>query len=217
MDNVADFLKSTPGVESDHPRIRELAGNITEGAQDPHQAARQLFLWVRDTIKYGVNQPFFLPEHFRATRIIERGQGFCVQKAVVLAALARASTIPARLVFADIINHMAPTWAQDLMGTNLFVYHCYTEMHLGGRWVQATPAFNRVLSDTHGFPLVEFDGKNDAIFPPTNQSGGPFVEYVKSHGSFADVPLEPMLEAWVECYGEERVEFWKVAFLQEAP
>ena len=74
---------------------------------------------------------------------------------------------------------------------------------------------NRSICEEHGFPLVEFDGYNDAIFPPTNAQGQPFVEYVNSHGTFADVPLEPMLQAWVDCYGQDRVESWKQSFYQE--
>ena len=38
---------------------------------------------------------------------LARGYGFCVNKAVLLAALARAVGIPARLGFADVRNHLS--------------------------------------------------------------------------------------------------------------
>ena len=209
-----EFLKPSETIECDHPRIVALVNEISNGAQDEHDKARRLFLWVRDQVKYALDNPFWLPEHYQATGILDRGQGYCVQKALVLCTLARAGGIPSRLIFADIRNHMVPQTFLEMAGTNLFVYHCYTDLHLGGKWVQATPAFDQNLCKEMGYPLVEFDGNNTAIFPPTDEKGRQFVEYIRNHGPFADVPLEPMLQAWEDAYGREKVEFWKNAYLK---
>jgi hypothetical protein len=100
-----------------------------------------------------------------------------------------------------------------MMGTNVFTYHCYDELYLGERWVAMTAAFDRVTCEDNDFPLVEFDGHHDAIFAAEDGQGRRFVEYVRHHGAFADVPMEPMLQAWEDVYGPERVELWKQAYL----
>jgi transglutaminase-like putative cysteine protease len=211
---VDEFLKPSETIECDHPRIVSLAEEVTEGARDEYEKARRLFLWVRDKVKYALDNPFWLPEHYRTTGILDRGQGYCVQKAMVLCSLARAGGIPARLIFADIINHMVPQEYLELAATNLFVYHCYTDMYLGGKWIQATPAFDQGLCEKMGYPLVEFDGHHTAIFPPTAEDGRKFVDYVRDHGPFADIPLEPMLKSWEDTYGRDKIELWKSAYLK---
>lgn len=216
MSDLQLYLQPTETIECDHPRIVALAQKITAGAEDEHEKARRLFLWVRDRIKYALDNPFWELTHYQATGILDRGRGYCVQKAMFLCTLARASTIPARLIFADIINHMVPKEYLQMAGTNLFVYHCYTDMFLKGEWIQATPAFDRNLCEKMGYPLVEFDGRHTAIFAPTDAHGRKFVEYIHDHGPFADIPLEPMLKAWDDAYGSEKIELWKQAFLQSS-
>jgi transglutaminase-like putative cysteine protease len=213
LTDLRPYLQPTGTIESDHPRIHALAEKITGGATDDHQKARRLFLWVRDQVAYSLVNPFFLPEHYRATGILDRGQGYCVQKAMVLCTLGRASGIPSRLIFADIRNHLVPEKFLAFAKTNLFVYHCYTDMHLGAEWIQMTPAFDKKLCEQMGYPLVEFDGHHTAIFPPTDGKGRKFVEYIHHHGAFTDIPLEPMLKAWEAAYGRDQVAAWKQAFL----
>ena len=50
--------------------------------------------------------------------------------------------IAARLGFADVRNHLTSERLRRTMGTDLFIFHGYTEIWLDGRWVKATPAFN---------------------------------------------------------------------------
>ena len=65
-------------------------------------------------------------------------------KAALLAACARAAGIPARVGYADVKNHLTTPELTAKMGTDLFVFHGYTELLLDGKWVKATPAFNLV-------------------------------------------------------------------------
>ena len=64
------------------------------------------------------------------------------------------------------------------------------ELHLGGRWVKATPAFNRELCDKVGIAPLEFDGERDSLFQPLDLEGRRHMEYVRDRGVFADLPLE---------------------------
>ena len=79
MTDLKLFLQPTETIECDHPRIVALAEEITQGAEDEHEKARRLFLWVRDQVEYSLVNPFFLMEHYQATGILDRGQGYCVQ------------------------------------------------------------------------------------------------------------------------------------------
>ncbi|MFH1437107.1 MAG: transglutaminase family protein [Pseudomonadota bacterium] len=204
-------LASTEVIESDHPQILELARNVAGSAQSSFERARELFYFVRETVKYNPFSPFFLKDHYRTTSILDLGRGYCVQKAVVLVTLARALGIPAQLVFADIRNYKASSRMVRLMGTNLFAWHGYASLRLGGKWVKVAPIFEQKLCEENGFPVVEFDGENDAVFPALHGSGGKFVEYVKHHGSFDDLPLDLILQAWDEVYGVETVNLWREA------
>jgi transglutaminase-like putative cysteine protease len=214
MDNPEAYTQATEAVESDHPRIRELAAEITGDATDMHEKARRLFLYVRDQVKYSMYNPFFEMEHYQASGILERGHGYCVQKAVVLAALARASEIPARLIFVDLVNHRVSETVRKLMETNVFTWHAYVEMHLGGKWVKMVPSFDKQLCEENEYPVVEFDGYNDALFPAEDAKGRRYMEYAGHHGAFADVPLDTVLAGWEKTYGKDKVELWKKAFLE---
>jgi len=205
---MKDYLKPTQAVESSHPGVVELARKIYGDSLEPEERARRIFLFAREEIRYDPFSPFYLVDHYRASAVIERGGGYCVHKAVVLAALARASGIPARLVFADIINHLVAGKLHDLMETNLFVFHGYVEMFLDGRWIGAAPTFERALCEQAGYPLVEFDGRSDAVQPPVDGKGRKFFEYVRRHGAFDDVPLPMILKAWAETYGRDKLDLW---------
>ncbi|MFP4446283.1 MAG: hypothetical protein ACLFPD_08570 [Desulfosudaceae bacterium] len=79
------------------------------------------------------------------------------------------------------------------MGGDLFVFHGYTILFLDGRWVKATPAFNRSLCDKFGTRPLEFDGRSDAVFHPYDNQGRLHMEYVHDYGAFDDFPLEMMI------------------------
>ncbi len=40
------------------------------------------------------------------------------------------------------------------------------------------------------------------------------MEYVTYHGSFADIPVARIVEAWEEAYGRDKVRLWIDAFEQ---
>ena len=207
-EDLLPFLQPTGIVDSDHPRVRDLAQRTVAGITDPVERAVRLYLAVRDGIRYDPYVAFNLPEHYRASLVIERGRSFCIPKASLLCALARACGIPARLGFADVKNHLATRQLIEFLGTDVFVYHAYTEMHLEGKWVKATPAFNRELCERHNVPPLEFDGLEDSMFQPFNRDRKKYMEYTRFHDTYADVPVEKILSAWEDVYGKERVAKW---------
>jgi transglutaminase-like putative cysteine protease len=208
----SEFLTPTAILDSDHPSISALAEKSLRGvADDPVSRAVALYYAARDGIWYDPYSPFYLPEHYRASLVLKRGRGYCVSKASLLCALGRAAGVPSRLGFATVRNHLATRQLIEFLGSDLFVYHGFTEFHLNGKWVKATPAFNIELCGRFGVAPLEFDGHSDSIFHAFNAEREPFMEYLREHGTFADVPVAEILAAWKETYGADRVQQWIAA------
>ena len=206
---IEEYLKPTSSIDCEANSIKEKAQDLTKGQEQITEKARSLFYFVRDEIKYNMYSPFHLPEHYRASTILDRGEGYCVQKAALLAALARAVGIPTRLRFADIRNHTLTKKAAETLGTNLLVYHAYDEFYIGGRWIKAAPTFDIKMCQENRIIPVEFDGKNDALLHSHNQDGKLHIEYVRDYGSYQDVIVDEILDALNKTYGVERVEWFK--------
>jgi transglutaminase-like putative cysteine protease len=188
--NAAEpFLAPGEFIDSDHAAVREFAAKNSKGDTDLERAV-SLYYAVRDGIKYNPFLDFSQDAAYRASSTLERGEGFCVGKSALLAASCRAIGIPARVGFADVKNHLTTPRLRERMGTDLFIYHGYTEVFLEGKWVKATPVFNDELCRRFRVKPLEFDGRSDSIFHPFDADDRRHMEYVKDHGAFADVPAE---------------------------
>jgi len=206
------YLSPTLIVDSDHPAIIDYAAETVGETPDAVEQAVRIYYAVRDGIWYDPYYPFYLPEHYRASNILKSGRGYCVCKASLLCALGRACGIPARIGFADVKNHLATRQLLEFLGSDLFVYHGFVEFYLDGKWVKATPAFNRELCERHRVAPLEFNGREDSIFHPYNLEQKLFMEYVAEHGTYADIPVDVIVAAWKATYGEERVQQWIAGF-----
>ena len=202
------YLTPTEIIDSDHKSIQDYAVRIVRGNTDLIEIATKLYLAVRDDIRYDPYSPFYLPEHYRASYVLKRGRSFCVPKASLLCALGRACGIPSRVGFADVRNHLTTKQLSDFMGNNLFVYHGFVEFYLDGKWVKATPAFNSELCKRHGVPPLEFNGRVDSLFQAYNLENKKFIEYVKFHGVYADIPVSIIVEAFKRAYGKDFIQRW---------
>jgi transglutaminase-like putative cysteine protease len=193
------FLSPAEYVDSDHPAILEAAAKVAPRAA-PVEKARALYYEVRDSISYSTlpasrvgSMADYLrdPETYRASSVLAAGSGYCVSKAALYTALCRAAGIPAQIAFADVRNHHATGMRlRRALGTNLFAWHGYSEILLGGRWVTVTLMFNTTLCDRLGVAPIEFDGESDALLQPFDRQGRMFFSYASHHGSFHDVPAE---------------------------
>jgi transglutaminase-like putative cysteine protease len=123
-----------------------------------------------------------------------------VPKATLLAAACRASGIPARVGFADVRNHLATERMREVMQTDIFYWHGYTDILIEGAWRKATPAFNVELCERFGLLPLEFDGRADSLYHPFDRQGHRHMEYVAQRGSFDDVPLAQMTEDFARLY-----------------
>lgn len=207
------YLSPTPIIDSDHETIVDYANTAVKGADpDPVSMAVKLYYAVRDVIWYDPYLPFYRPEHYRASNVLKKGRAFCVGKATLLCALGRACGIPSRVGFADVRNHLATKQLLEFLGSDLFVYHGFTEFYLNGRWCKATPAFNIQLCRRHKVIPLEFDGRRDSIFQLFNTDNKLFMEYVADHGAYADIPVGEIIAAWEKEYGKDRIRRWIEAY-----
>lgn len=189
-------------VDSDHPDVIAFAREATAGATTDREKAVALFYAVRDGIRY---DPYVIssagPEAYRASTVVRDKVSYCIPKSVLLCAAARAVGLTARLGFADVRNHLnSEKLRERLGGTDLFVWHGYTEFFLDGRWVKVTSAFNIELCDRFGVLPLEFDGEHDALLHPYTADGRDHMEYVRERGSFDDLPLDEILEEFRATY-----------------
>jgi transglutaminase-like putative cysteine protease len=229
MDSSLDaYLKPTPVFDCDHPSIQAKAASLTRHETDATGKATKLFYFVRDEMEYA----FYPPSHpledlFRASHTLSVRRGFCIPKAVLLATLARAAGIPAGIAFADIRNHLLPQKAMDLIGGNLIRLHGFAVLHLDGKWVKATPAFDLKMSEDNGLVPVEFDGTTDAMLPSHDVSGRKHIEYVgglvhrlyvTDLGRYFD-DIDPMrlVEALLEGFDDSVPADWMGGLLQGTP
>ena len=192
------YLEPSLTFDSDSEAIKEKAHEITRGLEDAIDEAKALFYFVRDRIVYNLYVPKHMPEHFKASNTLNRGKGYCVQKAVLLVALARASGIPSRLCCAKIRNNLVPPNVLEIIKSNIFPWHGYAELYLNGKWVKATPAFDLQMCQDNRLIAVEFDGCNDATFHAHDIDGNPHIEYLLDHGPWDDVPLNEIRKALIE-------------------
>lgn len=188
-------MKPTYFIDSESKEVLNLANKLTEGVDDLIEKAKLIFYWTRDEIFYNPYDSFtFNKIDYKASSIIKQKQGWCVQKACVLCALARSLQIPSRFHFADIKNYRIPEKLLKAMKINLFVYHGYSELWINDAWIKATPAFNISLCEKFNLKTVEFDGIHDGMLPETTLDGHKYIEYIKDRGVTSDFPFDILLE-----------------------
>jgi transglutaminase-like putative cysteine protease len=197
---LREYLRSTCVIDSDNPTIGEFAHATTATATTAVDRAVALYYAVRDGVRYDPYSVDLTPDGMRASTTLARRAGFCISKAVLLAACARATLIPSRIGFADVKNHLATSRLLHLMQTDLFVFHGYTELHINGTWVKATPAFNESLCRRLQVEPLEFDGCTNSVFEPFDTAGRKSIQYVRDHGVYADVPLPEIRRAFEKHY-----------------
>ena len=192
-------LQPTALIDSDHPAVAAFAARHAQGTGERERAVA-LYYAVRDGFRYDPYRIDLSPAGMRASSVLASGYGWCVPKATLLAAACRAAGIAARVGFADVRNHLSTARMREVMQTDLFHWHGYTEIRIDGAWRKATPAFNLELCERFGLLPLEFDGRADSLYHPFDRHGHRHMEYVAQRGSFDDVPLEQMTADFARLY-----------------
>lgn len=192
-------LAPTTLIDSDHPAVVAFAARHARG-EDDRERAVSLYYAVRDGFRYDPYRIDLSTDGMKASTVLAVGHGWCVTKAALLAAACRAAGIPARVGFADVRNHLATERMREVMQTDLFHWHGYTEILIGTTWRKATPAFNLGLCERFGLLPLEFDGWGDSLYHPFDRQGRRHMEYVMQRGVFDDVPLAAMTADFARLY-----------------
>jgi transglutaminase-like putative cysteine protease len=197
-----EYLAATTFIDVEHPSVRAFTDRAVADAATARERISRLFTAVRDQIRYDPYQLSHEPRDYVASNVISRGVAYCIPKAVVLTAGARSLGIPARLGFSDVKNHLQSPKLAERMGTDVFVFHGFSELYVDGAWRKATPAFNAELCARFGVSPLTFDGSADALLHPFSADGSTYMEYVRDRGVYADLPLRLILEVFAASYPE---------------
>jgi len=195
-----EYLKSTFYLDYYSDEVSHFVELACRDAESQIEKAISLYYAVRDLIRYNPHDLQHSRTAMKASSVVRKKTGYCVSKAVLLAAAARHQEIPSRIGFADVTNHLSTPRLRKLMGTDLFIYHGYTEMLLNDKWIKATPAFNLSLCTRFNVKPLEFNGKEDSLFHEFDTVGQKHMEYVRDHGHFADLPFDRIFTAYDQAY-----------------
>ncbi|WP_149141608.1 transglutaminase-like domain-containing protein [Gemmobacter caeruleus] len=189
-----DTLARTEFFDFDTPEMSRFVARSLAGSGDSQrEQAVALFYAVRDGLLYEIYNADFAPEDMRSSAILRKGAGLCIHKSIVYASALRSIGIPARLWFTDVRNHLCSDQLARLMGDKTFHYHCLVSLNLDGRWIKATPVFNKRLCQLFRMRPLDFDGQSDCVHHPFDDEGRQHMEVLRDHGEFDDLPHDMIL------------------------
>lgn len=200
MNHLTSYLQPNEFSNSQHPDIQNFVKKHTFPNHSTLENILNLYLAVRDGFWYSPQYVSLKREDYVASNFLQRKEGHCIDKANLLAACAKVIGVPSRLGFANVTNHIGTEKVEKALGTNILVFHGYTELFLDGKWVKATPAFNAGLCKKLNVLPLEFDGKTDSVFQQYSPTGQKFMEYLHDYGTFATLPFEMMVQEWQKHY-----------------
>jgi len=178
--------------------VQDRAAALTRCAKSPTEAARALFEFVRDDIAYtfrwqegsaGPADAWPPTAVFRASTTLARGTGMCIQKAVLLCALARAAGFTARIRFQSVRDHRLPRELAALMG-DVLTPHGLSSITINRRAVRLDPSLDRSLCERKGYRLTEFSARKHALLPALDVAGNPHFDVLEELGEFEVFPMD---------------------------
>ncbi len=194
-----EWLAATEFIDHDHPAVREFVAAHVAGDSDKEKAL-SLYYAVRDEVRYDPYSCSMERVAMRASTCAVKRVGYCVPKALLYCACVRAVGIPARPGFADVKNHLTTEKLAKLLGSDIYAWHGYVSLLLGGKWVKATPAFNLAMCERFGVLPLDFDGEHDSQMHPYNSANQRHMEYVKQRGEFDDLPYDELRADMLRMY-----------------
>jgi hypothetical protein len=97
-------------------------------------------------------------------------------------------------------NHLTTEKLRQSMGTDLFSWHGFTEVHVDGAWRKATPTFNATLCAKVGVEPLDFDGHSDALLHAFDGAGRTYMQYISNRGAYHDVPAKFLMREMAREY-----------------
>jgi hypothetical protein len=162
MENNKDInLQETYYCDFNNPIIQNISKHILESK---HHTVIRIFNFVRD------NYPLCADVvKVKASETAEKGYGACWNKALVMTALLRNSSIPSRMVKHPLKREfLEPLMGDDVQFLNNPFYHCFVQVLIEGKWIFADPSLDSKSYEVLYRPLnvkwnITWDGKTDHI------------------------------------------------------
>lgn len=150
-DDPSRWKQPTVWLESEAPELRQVAARARRGAKSDMEVMRRLSRTARIRLK-----DVDYDGHYSALSAWHRRRGDCTEDAVLLAALARAAGIPARVVTGLAYEREA------YHGTaNAFLPHAWTLAYVDGQWRSFDLSLGRVSAGHIAMAIT--DGEASAI------------------------------------------------------
>jgi transglutaminase-like putative cysteine protease len=178
-------LMATDFLDHDSLEVREFVQRVVGDETSPREQAVALYRAVRDGVHYEVYGADLSREALWASS---------VHKSVLYASALRAVGVPSRLVLTDVRNHLASPRLRELIGGDVFRFHCLVSLQLDGTWMKATPVFNRTLCRLYRIAPLDFDGTGDSLHHPFDLAGRRHMEFLHTYGEFTDLPYDLLLD-----------------------
>ncbi|WP_366141949.1 transglutaminase family protein [uncultured Aquimarina sp.] len=199
---MMDYLAATYFFDYETDEVQNVIKEFKTDSLTPKEKAIRLYLKVRDDWWYDPYHISFSKEGYKASRTAGKQNGHCLDKSILLIACLRALRIPARIHLAKVKNHIGVERLIEKFGTNELTPHGMVNIYLDGKWVKASPAFNKALCEKCNVAPLEFNGEQDSMFQEYDNQGGVFMEYLEDYGHFDDVPFDFILNNMKEHYSE---------------
>jgi hypothetical protein len=190
MKGFEDFLAPTSFLDFNATIFDGFFENFPE-----HFNSKEIAVWLYNRIRDGfIYDPYHLDlksESLKASFIFTKNRAWCVEKSILLAALARKINIPSKLGFAIVTNHIGVDRLTNYLKRPEIVFHGFVSLYIEGKWVKCTPAFDQRICRISRVTPLEFDGENDSLFQAF-EGVSEFMEYNHFYGEFEDLPIQLM-------------------------
>lgn len=184
------YLETTYFLDFDHASVQKFIAEFDTDTLSDEEKAIGIYNKVRDTWKYNPYHISFEKDAYKASHILQKDSGNCVEKSVILVAALRGLGLPARLHLGKVKNHITVERLTEKFGSNELSPHGMVNVYLAGKWLKMSPAFNASLCKMLNVEPLEFDGKNDSYLQQYDSAGSRFMEYTDDYGHFDDVPVD---------------------------
>jgi hypothetical protein len=160
-DSLNSYVSATPTMQVDHPDIKKLAGQFAQSSP-VCERIKAMNDYVFTTLKKEYTATFS-----SALETYKAGFGDCGEHAVLLAALLRASGIPARVVFGVVY----------MPSQKGYFYHAWVLAFDGNKWIFSDPAFGVFPANKDRLPLL-IDDSGEKLISLARVIGRLKIDYI---------------------------------------
>ncbi|UCD97564.1 MAG: transglutaminase domain-containing protein [Chloroflexota bacterium] len=135
------------GIESDHPEIREIAGDLSTSSEK--NRVYRIYRFTCDHLDY--SQENCEETNVSAIEALQSGLGACIGYSRLMVALCRAAGIPAQMIIGSVLPDIFLSLPQTLSTGIPGGGHAWVEYSSEGKWYLVDPSWGEDLTPTVAF------------------------------------------------------------------